>query len=80
MTRVDVCHSDDFDTLDLLLATIGELGGTADGDDPGRGLGVGLHRFRVGADELTVFVDAWGADLAGPDPLVRRVLDAMAGG
>jgi hypothetical protein len=38
-----------------------------------------VNRFAVGPDELTVYVDAWGVDVAGPDPLVQRVLAAMAG-
>ena len=81
MTRVDLCASDDHDTKDLLLTVIHEVGGTSEAEDwHEAGLGVGLHRFRVGADELTVFVDAWGVDLAGPEPLVRRVLVAMAMG
>ena len=77
MIRVDLCHSDDHDTLERLEEVIAELGGRA--DDDGDGIGPGLNRYRVGADELTVFMDAWGVDLAGPEPLVRRVLAAMAG-
>ena len=79
MTRVDVCHSDDHDTVARLVEVIAELGGRSDADSDDPGLGTGLHRFRVGGDELTVFKDAWGVDLAGPDALVRRVLAAMAG-
>jgi hypothetical protein len=79
ITRVDLCHSDDDDTKALLLEVIVELGGRAvDAADEG-GLGAGVNRFVVGPDELTVYIDAWGVDVAGPDRLVRRVLAAMAG-
>ena len=77
MFRVDLCRSDDFDTVALLEEVIAGLGGTPDGDDGG--IGVGLNRFRFGAEEVTVFMDAWCVDLAGPEPLVRRILSRMAG-
>ena len=77
ITRVDLCHSGDDDTFARLMEVIAELGGRA--ADDGDGLGAGVNRFVVGGDELTVYIDAWGADLAGPEPLVRRVLAVMAG-
>ena len=76
--RADVCASDDYATRDRLLAAIYELGGVAEGD--GEGLGVGLHRFRFAAGELSVFVDAWLVDVAGPDELVRHLLQLMSEG
>jgi hypothetical protein len=79
ITRVDLCHSGDDDTLARLLEVIVELGGRAIDDRDDAGIGAGVNRFVVGRDELSVYVDAWGADLAGPEPLVRRVLAAMAG-
>ena len=79
MTRVDLCHSDDEDTKARLLEVIAELGGRSAGDADDAGLGAGVNRFRVGGDELTVYVDAWGVDVAGSDALVKRVLAAMAG-
>ena len=76
MYRVDLCRSDDHDTIALLEEVIAGLGGTPDGDG---GIGVGLNRFRFGTEEVTVFMDAWGVDLAGPEPLVREILSRMAG-
>ena len=78
MLRVDLCHSDDHDTIEQLAAVIAELGGRTD-DGDAVGVGPGLNRFRFGADEVTVFQDAWGVDLAGPEPLVRQILSRMAG-
>jgi hypothetical protein len=84
--RVDICALEDEDTKAALLAALAEVGARYAADegsgeaDPG--LGVGLHRFRTpDGQELTVFVDAWGVDLEGPDGLVgrvRAVLDAEA--
>ena len=75
--RADICVSDDHDSIARLLAAIAELGGQSDGDS--EGLGTGLHRFRFDAGELTVFVDAWSVDVAGPDKLVNWVLTTMCG-
>ena len=80
MTRIDVCSSDDFDGIARLQAVLGELGRVADDmwhDSP---LGVGLTRFRRGADELTVYRDAWAVDLAGPEAAVNEVAERLSGG
>ena len=79
LIRIDLCHSGDEDTKARLLEVIAELGGRADGDCHQSPIGVGLQTFHLGADELTVYADAWGVDVAGPEPVVRRVLAAMAG-
>ena len=76
--RADICASDDYDTRDRLLAALGELGGAPDGDS--EALGVGLHRFRFPAGELSVFIDAWSVDIEGPDALVRQVLQLISDG
>ena len=76
--RADVCASDDYATRDRLLASIRELGGAPDGDSDA--LGVGLHRFRFPGGELSVFVDAWLVDIAGPDALVQQVLQLISDG
>lgn len=77
--RIDICHSSDPDCEARLLEVIAGLGGRADDDWHESSLGVGVQRFRIGGDELTVYKDAWGVDVAGPEPLVRRVLAGMAG-
>jgi hypothetical protein len=78
MKRADICSSDDFEAISLLTAAIRELGGQGEGE--GRAIGVGLHRYRFPEGELTVFVDAWSVDVAGPEAVVDRVLAAMAAG
>ncbi len=79
MTRVDICDREDHETIARLLEVIAERGGRADDEDwDESSLGVGLRRFRFGGDELTVFADAWGVDVAGPDRLVNDILAAMA--
>ena len=60
-----------------LVMAIEELDGAPSDEGGGDFLGIGLHRYRFPDGELTVFVDAWGFDVAGPDELVRRVLAAM---
>lgn len=75
MNRVDICVSDDFETIALLTGAIRELGGRVEGGD--WAIGVGLHRYRFPEGELTVFVDAWSVDIAGPDELVDRVVAAQ---
>ena len=79
MTRADICASDDHETLARLQAVLGELGGVADDTWHDSPLGTGLSRFRFGPDEVTVFADAWAVDVAGPDPLVNRILAALGG-
>lgn len=76
--RADVCASDDYATRDRLFAAIYELGGAPEGDS--EAVGVGLHRFLFPAGELTVFVDAWLVDVAGPDELVRDLLQLISSG
>ncbi len=79
MTRIDVCAADDFDTIDRLQTVLAELGWVADDNWHDSPLGVGLTRFRSGADELTVYRDAWMVDLAGPEAAVNRVVERLSG-
>jgi hypothetical protein len=78
--RVDICDRTDDDTATALLSALAAVGAVpedADFDDE-LPLGVGLHKFRAaGGEQLTVYVDAWGVDLEGPDTLVNRVLEHM---
>jgi hypothetical protein len=77
MTRIDICDREDYETIDRLSAVIAQLGGRPDDGWHDSPVGVGLQRFRFGADEVTVFADAWGVDLAGPDQLVNNILAAL---
>jgi hypothetical protein len=78
--RVDVCAREDYDTLAALLAALEVVGARpVEPDADGAELGAGLHRFRTADGRpLTVFVDAWGVDLEGPDELVNRVTEHLA--
>ena len=78
MTRVDLCAADDYETRELLVTVIAELGGWVEDLVHESALGVGLHRFQLPAGEVTVFVDAWAVDLAGPNDLVQQILAAMS--
>ena len=80
MTRAEICASDDFEAIDRLQAVLAELGVVADDTWHDTPVGTGLTRYRRGDDELTVFRDAWIVDVAGPDDLVRRVLERMGQG
>jgi hypothetical protein len=75
--RVDICTSDDFDTISRLQAALVAVGVVADDTWHDSPLGTGLTRFRKGDAELTVYKDAWIVDLAGPESLVNEVLRAM---
>jgi hypothetical protein len=78
--RVDVCGTDEPDSVAALLVAIAAVGAVPeDADfDAESPLGVGLHAFRTpGGDRLTVYADAWGVDLEGPDALVRQVTEHM---
>jgi hypothetical protein len=77
--RIDICHSSDPDCEARLIEVIAGLGGRGDGDADDPALGAGVSRFQIGGEELTVYKDAWGVDVAGPERLVRRVLAGMAG-
>jgi len=79
MTRIDVCASDDHDAIARLQAVLGELGWVADDTWHDSPLGVGLTRFRRGADELTIYRDAWAVDLAGPEAVVNQVAERLSG-
>jgi hypothetical protein len=80
MTRVDVCAREDYEATARLLEVIAELGGRGSEDADELTLGTGLSRFRFDGDEVTVFADAWGVDLAGPDKLVNDILAALKAG
>ena len=80
--RVDICTTEDEDTKAALLAALGEVGALPEDADfpPDAVLGLGLHKFRTaGGEPLTVYADAWGVDLEGPDDLVNRVVAILAG-
>ena len=77
MTRADVCASEDHATRDRLQEVLASQGFVGDTDNLHSALGVGLSRFRRGESEVTVFVDAWVVDLAGPTELVNAILEAI---
>ena len=77
--RTDICASDDYETRERLLIALGEVGAAQEGDWESA-MGVGLHRFRVGFETLTVFIDAWTVDIEGPDALVQQVLQLISDG
>ena len=80
MTRAEICASDNYDGIDRLQAVLAELGVVADDTWHDTPIGTGLTRYRRGGDELTVYRDAWVVDVAGPDELVRQVVDRMEQG
>ena len=76
--RIDICAREDVDTQAALLEALGEIGAMPEDDVSLEvPLPVGLHRFTSPDGPVTVFVDAWGVDLEGPDDLVRRVQAKM---
>lgn len=79
MTRVELCASDDFESIDRLQAALGELEWVADDTWHDSPIGVGLTRFRRAGAELTVFRDAWVVDVAGPPAAVEQLMERLAG-
>ncbi len=79
MERVDICTTDDFATRHRLAEALGELGYLGNTDYADLDLGPGLSRYHRGDDEVTVFIDAWSVDVAGPSDRVRDLLARMAG-
>jgi hypothetical protein len=78
--RTDICSRDDDAAQTALLEALSAVGAAPEDDFTLEvPFPTGLHRFRVGSDYLTVFADAWLVDLEGPDELVRRVQELMAG-
>jgi hypothetical protein len=76
--RADICAREDLEAQSALLEALTAVGAVADDDGFHESpLGVGLVRFTAPDGQITVFTDAWGVDLEGPDELVRRVLAAM---
>ena len=75
--RADICAREDIETQTALLEALGSVGAAPEDDLPDVPLPTGLLRFRAGHEALTVFTDAWGVDLEGPDALVRRVVAEM---
>ena len=80
MTRADICAANDYDGIDRLQAALRDRGFLGNTDNHDSALGVGLSHFRRGPDEVTVFIDAWCVDIAGPDELVREVVEALSSG
>ena len=76
--RTDICAREDLDAQTALLEALGSVGAAPEDDLPDVPLPTGLLRFRAGHEVLTVFSDAWGVDLEGPDDLVNRVLERLA--
>lgn len=77
--RVDICSREDLETQGSLLRALADVGAIpAEGTIIDLPFGQGLHRFIAPQGMLTVFADAWGVDLEGPDELVQQVQIAMA--
>jgi hypothetical protein len=78
--RIDICAIEDEVSQITLLESLTSIGAFSEDDSP---LDVpfttGVHRFRVGFETLTIFVDAWLVDLEGPDELVQQVLQLISG-
>jgi hypothetical protein len=76
--RTDICAREDIEAQTALLEALGSVGAAPEDDLPDVPLPTGLLRFRAGHEVLTVFTDAWGVDLEGPDSLVKRVMTEMS--
>jgi hypothetical protein len=70
---VVIAAADDPDAHDRLLATLAELGARFEDGD----LGVGLSRFEIAGQSVTVYRDAWHVDLEGPEELVTRIVELL---
>jgi hypothetical protein len=77
--RADICASDDHESIARLQEAIGALGGVADDTWHDSPLGTGLTTFRFGERGVSVFIDAWYVDVAGPEDLVNEILAALRG-
>ena len=75
--RTDICAREDIEAQTALLVALGSVGASPEDDLPDVPLPTGLLRFRAGHEVLTVFSDAWGVDLEGPDELVKHVVAEM---
>jgi hypothetical protein len=76
--RIDICAREDEVTQLTLLEVLASIGAFSEDDSPLEvPFSTGLHRFHVGFEILTVFVDTWLVDLEGPDDLVKRVLQQL---
>jgi hypothetical protein len=79
--RIDVCARDDYATQGAFLEALARVGAYPDEDfDLEVPLPSGFLQFRAGTEFLTVFADAWGVNLDGPDALVQRVLAELRAG
>lgn len=79
--RIDICAREDEAAQLTLLETLQSIGAFSDDDSPLEvPFPTGLHRFRVGFETLTVFVDTWLVDLEGPDELVQQVVKLISTG
>ena len=75
--RTDICAREDIEAQTALLVALGSVGSGTSGRSSSGDAPTGLLRFRAGDEVLTVFSDAWGVDLEGPDELVKRVVAEM---
>ena len=75
--RTDICAREDNEAQTALLEALASVGASPEDDLPDVPLPTGLLRFRAGHEVLTVFSDAWGVDLEGPDELVKHVVAEM---
>jgi hypothetical protein len=76
--RVDIAAREDEDMIDDLLAAIIACGGDPQ-SEADSSLGVRVYRFGVSGESVSIYLDAWGVDLAGPDKLVHQILRTMRG-
>lgn len=78
MTRIDICSAMDEETIARLQTALGALGFVADDNWHDSSIGIGLSRYRCDADEVSVFIDAWSVDLAGPELAVQRIVSLLS--
>jgi hypothetical protein len=73
--RADICEPRDTVAIARFKAVLETVG--AELLDHAWAVGVDHWRYRVGADLLSVFADAWSVDIEGPPELVQRVVAAV---
>jgi hypothetical protein len=75
--RADICGADDPRAIGRFRDVLQKLG--ADLSQRDWAIGVDVYRLRIGAEEITIYSDAWSVDIDGPEELVGRIRAALTG-
>ena len=71
MTRADICEGTDATSIATLRKVLDKEGATLLAKE--WAIGVDHYTFKIGNEEVSVFIDSWSCDIEGSPEVVDRI-------